>query len=140
MSFVFPVNIKVQLRTLILFKQNVGAQFCIKRVIVRPFNVFSETNAKFPLLDMSQSSRDVGGSCMSSTLQESTTSTGTKPVAQAFRFLQHFIPFIIVHQPSSEAHISCMIPDPQIFLFRFLCSNTVLIDKSRTSTFLLKKR
>ena len=33
-NFVFHVNINVQLRVLILFKQNVGAQFCIKRVIL----------------------------------------------------------------------------------------------------------
>ena len=48
-NFVLPVNINVQLRVLILFKQNFGAQFCIKRVIVGLFYVFSEINAKFPL-------------------------------------------------------------------------------------------
>ena len=69
-------------------------------------------------------------------LQESTTGTGAKPVSESFRFLQHFISFIIVHEPSSEAHVSGMIPDTQIFLVRFLC-NLMLIDKSRTSTFLL---
>jgi hypothetical protein len=69
-------------------------------------------------------------------LQESTTGTGAKPVAKSFRFLQHFISFIIIHEPSSESHISGMIPDTQVFLFRFLC-NRMSIDKSRTSAFLL---
>ena len=68
LNFLFLVDIIVQLHVIILSGQYVAARLWIKRVNVKLLNSLCEINAKFPFVDMSHSSCDVGGSCMSPTL------------------------------------------------------------------------
>ena len=51
------------------------------------------------------------------------TSTFSKSISQAFCFVDHLVPFVIVHKPATNGHVSWVIPDGFwciILAFRFL--------------------